>query len=149
MYPFWAANLGSGRMLGMEVEAQGNRGERKSLQAISEYLMSETDQSKALITGNTSMVVPDYGMFIEEGEEAGRDIQNLQPKKHKRMIKNRESASRSRARRLAYTTQLEYEISQLKKENEALRKERLLENLAKQAAIQGKSALRRVSSAEF
>ncbi|CAN6479687.1 unnamed protein product [Victoria cruziana] len=153
MYPFWAANPGSGRMLGMEMEAQGSRGERASLQAISEYLMSESQQTKAFAMGNASMVapVPEYRVFLdeEEEEETGRDIRNLQPKKHQRMIKNRESASRSRARRLAYTTQLEYEISQLKKENEVLRKERMLENLAKKAAIQRKPALRRVTSAEF
>ncbi|CAA6657936.1 unnamed protein product [Spirodela intermedia] len=38
-------------------------------------------------------------------------------RKAKRMIKNRESAARSRARKQAYTTQLEDEIKRLKERN--------------------------------
>jgi len=39
------------------------------------------------------------------------------------MIKNRESAARSRARKQAYTVELEAEVSQLKEENMKLRKQ--------------------------
>ncbi|KAK4760561.1 hypothetical protein SAY87_005454 [Trapa incisa] len=39
-----------------------------------------------------------------------------------RMIKNRESAARSRARRQAYTVELEMELNQLKEENQRLQK---------------------------
>ncbi|XP_042495798.1 protein FD-like isoform X2 [Macadamia integrifolia] len=42
---------------------------------------------------------------------------------HKRQIKNRESAARSRARKQAYTNELEIEINNLKKEIERLRQE--------------------------
>ena len=38
------------------------------------------------------------------------------------MIKNRESAARSRARKQAYTTELEEEVAKLKEENQVLRK---------------------------
>ncbi|XP_010666911.2 protein FD isoform X1 [Beta vulgaris subsp. vulgaris] len=48
--------------------------------------------------------------------------------RHKRMMKNRESAARSRARRQAYTTQLEREHAELKEENAKLRKQQELVN---------------------
>eukprot|EP00252_Welwitschia_mirabilis_P017374 TRINITY_DN3848_c0_g1_i4.p1 TRINITY_DN3848_c0_g1~~TRINITY_DN3848_c0_g1_i4.p1 ORF type:complete len:350 (-),score=68.35 TRINITY_DN3848_c0_g1_i4:469-1518(-) len=43
-------------------------------------------------------------------------------KRQRRMIKNRESAARSRARKQAYTVELEAEVSQLKEENNILRR---------------------------
>ncbi|KAK8619831.1 hypothetical protein V6N13_066333 [Hibiscus sabdariffa] len=42
-------------------------------------------------------------------------------RRQRRMIKNRESAARSRARKQAYTVELELELNQLKKENEKLK----------------------------
>ncbi|EMS59954.1 ABSCISIC ACID-INSENSITIVE 5-like protein 2 [Triticum urartu] len=42
-------------------------------------------------------------------------------RRKKRMIKNRESAARSRARKQAYTNELENKISRLEEENEQLR----------------------------
>ncbi|XP_074310114.1 uncharacterized protein LOC141645828 isoform X2 [Silene latifolia] len=47
---------------------------------------------------------------------------NVDPKQ-KRMIKNRESASRSRARKQAYNNELELEVDRLKAENQRLRKQ--------------------------
>nr|XP_018681627.1 PREDICTED: bZIP transcription factor 27-like [Musa acuminata subsp. malaccensis] len=44
-------------------------------------------------------------------------------RKHKRLIKNRESAARSRARKQAYTIQLELEVSHLKEENAKLKRQ--------------------------
>ncbi|XP_048137493.1 ABSCISIC ACID-INSENSITIVE 5-like protein 1 [Rhodamnia argentea] len=43
-------------------------------------------------------------------------------RRQRRMIKNRESAARSRARKQAYTVELEVELNQLKEENEKLKK---------------------------
>ncbi|KAJ8615116.1 hypothetical protein MRB53_034488 [Persea americana] len=45
-------------------------------------------------------------------------------RRQRRMIKNRESAARSRARKQAYTVELEAELEMLKEENARLRKER-------------------------
>lgn len=44
-------------------------------------------------------------------------------RRHKRMIKNRESAARSRARKQAYTNELELEVASLQKENARLRRQ--------------------------
>uniref|UniRef100_A0A6N2LM60 BZIP domain-containing protein n=1 Tax=Salix viminalis TaxID=40686 RepID=A0A6N2LM60_SALVM len=42
-------------------------------------------------------------------------------RRRRRMIKNRESAARSRARKQAYTVELEHELNQLKEENAKLK----------------------------
>ncbi|XXG66192.1 hypothetical protein AAC387_Pa05g3722 [Persea americana] len=44
-------------------------------------------------------------------------------RRHKRMIKNREAAARSRARKQAYTDEMELTVAHLMKENAKLRKE--------------------------
>ncbi|KAK6940109.1 Basic-leucine zipper domain [Dillenia turbinata] len=46
-------------------------------------------------------------------------------KRKKRMIKNRESAARSRARKQAYANQLEQEVLQLEKANDQLKKQKV------------------------
>ncbi|KAL2464522.1 ABSCISIC ACID-INSENSITIVE 5-like protein 2 [Forsythia ovata] len=50
-------------------------------------------------------------------------------RRQKRMIKNRESAARSRARKQAYTHELENKISRLEEENERLRRQKELEKV--------------------
>ncbi|XP_057492928.1 bZIP transcription factor 12-like isoform X2 [Actinidia eriantha] len=49
--------------------------------------------------------------------------------KQRRMIKNRESAARSRERKQAYTVELEALVTQLEEENARLLREELMENL--------------------
>ncbi|XP_073285909.1 ABSCISIC ACID-INSENSITIVE 5-like protein 5 [Primulina huaijiensis] len=49
-------------------------------------------------------------------------LEKVVERRQKRMIKNRESAARSRARKQAYTMELEAEIVKLKAENDELRK---------------------------
>ncbi|CAI9761236.1 unnamed protein product [Fraxinus pennsylvanica] len=46
-------------------------------------------------------------------------------RRHKKMIKNRESASRSRAKKQAYTYEMENEVSCLEVENGRLRRQKL------------------------
>ncbi|XP_021901348.1 ABSCISIC ACID-INSENSITIVE 5-like protein 2 isoform X2 [Carica papaya] len=48
-------------------------------------------------------------------------------RKQKRMIKNRESAARSRARKQAYTHELENKVSRLEEENERLRRQKVVD----------------------
>ncbi|KAI4314724.1 hypothetical protein L6164_027603 [Bauhinia variegata] len=68
-------------------------------------------------------------------------------RRHKRMIKNRESAARSRARKQAYTNELEQKVQYLTDENARLRRQH--QQICKAAATQVKSTLCRTSTAPF
>ncbi|RDX85102.1 ABSCISIC ACID-INSENSITIVE 5-like protein 2, partial [Mucuna pruriens] len=71
-------------------------------------------------------------------------------RRQKRMIKNRESAARSRARKQAYTNELENKVSRLEEENESLRKRKELEKMLPCAPPpEPKYQLRRIASAPF
>lgn len=61
------------------------------------------------------------------GRKRGPDgpVEKVVERRQRRMIKNRESAARSRARKQAYTVELEAEVSQLKEENMRLRKQQV------------------------
>lgn len=56
------------------------------------------------------------------GRKSNSAMEKVIERRHRRMIKNRESAARSRQRKQAYTTELEQEVAKLKEENEELRK---------------------------
>ncbi|KAF5733660.1 ABSCISIC ACID-INSENSITIVE 5-like protein 2 [Tripterygium wilfordii] len=70
-------------------------------------------------------------------------------RRQKRMIKNRESAARSRARKQAYTNELETKVSRLEEENERLRKRKEMEKLFPSEPPEPKYQLRRTASAPF
>ncbi|XP_074306851.1 ABSCISIC ACID-INSENSITIVE 5-like protein 2 [Silene latifolia] len=53
---------------------------------------------------------------------SGDVVERTVERRQKRMIKNRESAARSRARKQAYTNELENKVSRLEEENERLRR---------------------------
>ncbi|KAL8154008.1 hypothetical protein V2J09_011768 [Rumex salicifolius] len=55
------------------------------------------------------------------GRKSSNTVEKVIERRQKRMIKNRESAARSRARKQAYTTELEEEVTKLKEENDELR----------------------------
>ncbi|XP_022939732.1 ABSCISIC ACID-INSENSITIVE 5-like protein 2 [Cucurbita moschata] len=77
-------------------------------------------------------------------------IEKTVERRQKRMIKNRESAARSRARKQAYTNELENKVSRLEEENERLRKRKELEKMLPLApSPEPKYQLRRTSSAPF
>ncbi|KAK3228578.1 hypothetical protein Dsin_000459 [Dipteronia sinensis] len=77
-------------------------------------------------------------------------IEKTVERRQKRMIKNRESAARSRARKQAYTNELENKVSRLEEENERLKKRKELENMLPSAPPpEPKYQLRRTSSASF
>ncbi|CAK9881998.1 unnamed protein product [Sphagnum jensenii] len=63
------------------------------------------------------------------GRKRGPDgpVEKVVERRQRRMIKNRESAARSRARKQAYQVELEAEVNQLKEENLKLRKQQLME----------------------
>ncbi|CAA7395742.1 unnamed protein product [Spirodela intermedia] len=56
------------------------------------------------------------------GRKPGGGLERVVERRQRRMIKNRESAARSRARKQAYTMELEAEITKLKEQNEELQK---------------------------
>ncbi|KAI0520382.1 hypothetical protein KFK09_007854 [Dendrobium nobile] len=70
-------------------------------------------------------------------------------RRYKRMIKNRESAARSRARKQAYTNELELKVAQLTEENTKLKKQNEELRLAMAAQLPKGKALQRTSSAPF
>ncbi|KAG4912222.1 hypothetical protein AAZX31_19G063800 [Glycine max] len=83
---------------------------------------------------------------------SGVVVEKTVERRQKRMIKNRESAARSRARRQAYTQELEIKVSRLEEENERLRRlnemERALPSVPPPEP-KPKQQLRRTSSAIF
>ncbi|EEF52396.1 bZIP transcription factor TRAB1 isoform X1 [Ricinus communis] len=74
--------------------------------------------------GDTSSVSPVPYVFNGglRGRRAGGAVEKVVERRQRRMIKNRESAARSRARKQAYTMELEAEVAKLKEENQELRK---------------------------
>ncbi|KAG8647041.1 hypothetical protein MANES_09G056100v8 [Manihot esculenta] len=74
-------------------------------------------------------------------------VEKVVERRQRRMIKNRESAARSRARKQAYTVELEAELNQLKEENKQLRHALYMEELrmkAQSKAQNSKEKLRRM-----
>ncbi|KMT09328.1 hypothetical protein BVRB_6g134230 [Beta vulgaris subsp. vulgaris] len=81
--------------------------------------------------------------FCQGDEDASGD------RRFKRMIKNRESAARSRARKQAYISELELEVVQLTKENAMLRKQQRQFIEETSAQLPKKHGLHRTSTASF
>ncbi|KAL8133561.1 ABSCISIC ACID-INSENSITIVE 5-like protein 2 [Apium graveolens] len=77
-------------------------------------------------------------------------VEKTVERRQKRMIKNRESAARSRARKQAYTQELELKVSRLEEENERLKRQKEVEKeLPHVLPPEPKYQLRRTSSAHF
>uniref|UniRef100_A0A7N0SXK4 BZIP domain-containing protein n=1 Tax=Kalanchoe fedtschenkoi TaxID=63787 RepID=A0A7N0SXK4_KALFE len=74
--------------------------------------------------GDTSSLSPVPYVFNGgvRGRRANGAVEKVVERRQRRMIKNRESAARSRARKQAYTTELEAEVAKLKEENQELQK---------------------------
>ncbi|XP_057973001.1 bZIP transcription factor 46-like isoform X2 [Malania oleifera] len=77
--------------------------------------------------GDTSSVSPVPYMFNGgiRGRKCSGAIEKVVERRQRRMIKNRESAARSRARKQAYTMELEAEVAKLKEENQELQKKQV------------------------
>ncbi|CAL0321629.1 unnamed protein product [Lupinus luteus] len=77
-------------------------------------------------------------------------VEKTVERRQKRMIKNRESAARSRARKQAYTQELEIKVSRLEEENERLRRQCEIEKVLPRAPPPDpKHQLHRTGSATF
>ncbi|XP_010548260.1 PREDICTED: protein FD-like isoform X2 [Tarenaya hassleriana] len=89
------------------------------------------------------------GQFGFYGKKRGQDSDSSSDRRHKRMIKNRESAARSRARKQAYTNELELEIANLQAENARLKGEQEQQRMAAASQLPKKNTLQRTSTAPF
>ncbi|XP_038980749.1 ABSCISIC ACID-INSENSITIVE 5-like protein 2 isoform X2 [Phoenix dactylifera] len=80
--------------------------------------------------GQLNISSPGMGAFSDpqtpgrKRAASGDMLDKLMERRQKRMIKNRESAARSRARKQAYTNELEHKVSRLEEENERLKKQK-------------------------
>ncbi|KAG4153677.1 hypothetical protein ERO13_D03G006700v2 [Gossypium hirsutum] len=84
------------------------------------------------------------------GKKRTQDSDNSSgDRRHKRMIKNRESAARSRARKQAYTNELELEVAHLMEENAKLRRQQEQLRVAATAQLSRNRMLQRTSTAPF
>ncbi|XP_074280471.1 ABSCISIC ACID-INSENSITIVE 5-like protein 5 isoform X2 [Silene latifolia] len=86
-----------------------------------------SSEGLAKSNGNTSSVSPMPYVFNGgfRGRKSSNAVEKVVERRQRRMIKNRESAARSRARKQAYTMDLEQEIAKLKEENEELRRKQI------------------------
>ncbi|MCO5580099.1 hypothetical protein L7F22_033965 [Adiantum nelumboides] len=67
----------------------------------------------------------DYSMQSRKRFPSEIVVEKTMERRQKRMIKNRESAARSRARKQAYTVELEAEVTMLKEENARLKQQQV------------------------
>ncbi|KAM0940369.1 putative transcription factor bZIP family [Dioscorea sansibarensis] len=105
---------GGGMIVGGENEYSGDLGSPAS--SVSPDMMG-VEPSEA------DLEVRGFGARKRPADAAA--VEKVAERRQRRMIKNRESAARSRARKQAYTVELEQELSQLKGENARLREEEM------------------------
>ncbi|KAK8928260.1 G-box-binding factor 4 [Platanthera zijinensis] len=104
-------------------------------------------QQQQLIVENPVPGFPNGMEILPAGGGRGRRRPMLDPEdritmqRQKRMIKNRESAARSRERKQAYTAELESAVHQLEQENEQLLIEQELRNIERLKKLLGTVAL--------
>ncbi|CAF1870535.1 hypothetical protein HID58_063328 [Brassica napus] len=111
--------------------------------------MQEMVPPTALMMGGLSETQQVHGRKRVASSE-GEFVERIVERKQKRMIKNRESASRSRARKQAYTQELEIKVSSLEEENQKLRRLMEVEKiLPSEPPPEPKWKLRRTSTASF
>ncbi|KAK9067414.1 hypothetical protein SSX86_014743 [Deinandra increscens subsp. villosa] len=114
-------------------------------------LNSGPDQMNFL-TEDQALDVPASGLLGSNNGNGGR--MRMFPasggdRRHKRMIKNRESAARSRARKQAYTNELENEVERLKEENAMLKRQQEQVHMIAASQMTKKRGLERTSTAPF
>ncbi|TVU36423.1 hypothetical protein EJB05_18356, partial [Eragrostis curvula] len=94
--------------------------------------MTQAEMMTCIGNGGAGMVRNGGNARKRESPEDGCTEKTVE-RRQRRMIKNRESAARSRARKQAYTVELEAELNHLKEENERLRAEELVEKMIEQS----------------
>ncbi|XP_040382358.1 ABSCISIC ACID-INSENSITIVE 5-like protein 2 [Oryza brachyantha] len=113
--------------------------------AILESSYSDGQTSSGMIGGISDSQTPGRKRGM-----SGDVADKLMERRQKRMIKNRESAARSRARKQAYTNELENKVSRLEEENGRLKRQKELDELLCAVPVpEPKYQLRRTNSADF
>ncbi|XP_030520107.2 ABSCISIC ACID-INSENSITIVE 5-like protein 2 [Rhodamnia argentea] len=108
------------------------------------YPDTQISMSPSALIGALSDVQSPVQNTVTPGDVVEKTVE----RRRKRMIKNRESAARSRARRQAYTHELEHKVMRLEEENARLRRQRDVEKMFPcEPPAEPKSKLRRTSSA--
>ncbi|ERM93465.1 bZIP transcription factor TRAB1 isoform X1 [Amborella trichopoda] len=132
-----AAPVGNGFMHGGGLQGGGvglglvglGGGATKNVAAGSPAQLSSDGLGKS--NGDNSSLSPTPYIFSGglRGRKCSGSVEKVVERRQRRMIKNRESAARSRARKQAYTMELEAEVQKLKEENMELQKkqEQLME----------------------
>lgn len=96
------------------------------------------------VGANQSKSVNNLDMNGNAADRCSGPVEKVVGRKQRRLIKNRESAARSRARRQAHTRDLEAELQMLKEENARLRQALNMEELVKAHNTKaGKKGLKR------
>ncbi|XP_034688127.1 ABSCISIC ACID-INSENSITIVE 5-like protein 1 [Vitis riparia] len=117
--------FGIGNMMGLEFSASQNSGNNLSSNDLAAYLAQgnkfpgESSNTKEEEKGESA---PQPGGQRGRKRTTDGTLEMAVERRQRRMIKNRESAARSRARKQAYTVELELELNQLKEENTKLKK---------------------------
>ncbi|KAL5982478.1 Alpha-L-arabinofuranosidase [Asimina triloba] len=110
----------SGGALGMIGLAQGGG------VSVAESPSQLSSDGLAKSSGDTSSLSPVPYVFNGiRGNKCSGAVEKVIERRQKRMIKNRESAARSRARKQAYTMELEAEVAKLKEENKELKRKQV------------------------
>lgn len=113
-------------------------------------LESVYPDSQINISSPTLGALSDSHMTGGKQVVSGDITDKLVDRRQKRMIKNRESAARSRARKQAYTNELENKVSRLEEENKRLKKQKEFDEMPHCASPkEPKYRLRRTSSGQF
>ncbi|KQJ90509.1 bZIP transcription factor TRAB1 [Brachypodium distachyon] len=106
---------------GLVPRAVGVGGNAGAVQTAANQLDSDSKGSEDLSSPSEPMPYSFDG--IVRGRRAGGGVEKVVERRQRRMIKNRESAARSRARKQAYTMELEAEVQKLKELNQKLERE--------------------------
>ncbi|CAH8300885.1 unnamed protein product [Eruca vesicaria subsp. sativa] len=110
--------------VGLHCQAQNSYGDNRTVYNENQPFYSGMGESSSCMTGNgrSDQYLTGLDAFRIQKRIIDGPPEILLERRQRRMIKNRESAARSRARRQAYTVELELELNQLTEENMELKK---------------------------